>query len=123
MTKRNLVSQKNKKHTGVHLIAEFWGGKIIESPKEIKELLITSAKKSKNIPLYTKIHKFSPQGITGFILLAKSHIAIHTWPEKNYVAVDIFSCGRNSQPYKGLEYLRKKFKPKKIWVKEIKRGG
>lgn len=123
MTKRNLVSQKNKKHTGVHLIAEFWGGKIIESPKEIKELLITSAKKSKNIPLYTKIHKFSPHGITGFILLAESHIAIHTWPEKNYVAIDIFSCGRNSRPYKGLEYLRKKFKPKKIWVKEIKRGG
>ena len=121
MKKEN--SQEKIKYAGTHLIAEFWGGKIIESPKVMKELLFTAAKKSKNVPLGIKIHKFSPQGITGFILLAESHISIHTWPEINYVAIDLFSCGQKTQPQKGLEYLKKKFQPKKIWVKEIRRGG
>ena len=114
--------QNKTKRAGIHLIIEFWGGKIIESVKEIKRILITAAKKSKNVPLSVKIHKFLPRGITGFILLAESHISIHTWPEINYVAIDIFSCGKNSQPYKGLEYLKNIFRPKKIKVEEIKRG-
>lgn len=121
-TKGSLASKKNIKHAGIHLIVEFWGGKVIESPKEIKEILITAAKKSKNIPLYVKLHKFSPQGITGFILLAESHISIHTWPEMNYVAIDLFSCGQKGKPYLGLKYLKSKFKPKKFKVKEVRRG-
>jgi len=122
MVKKNLTYSKNKKYAGTHLIAEFWGGKIIESPKEIKKILFMAAKKSKNIPLNVKIHKFLPQGITGFILLAESHISIHTWPEMNYVAIDLFSCGQKGKPYLGLEYLKDEFKPKKFKVKEIRRG-
>ena len=121
--KKSLTYSRNKKYAGTHLIAEFWGGKIIESPREIKNILITAAKESKNIPLGIKIHKFSPQGITGFILLAESHISIHTWPELDYTAIDIFSCGQKGKPYKGLEYLKKKFQPKKTRIREIKRGG
>ncbi len=123
MVKKSLTYSKNKKYTGTHLIAEFWGGKIINSSKEIKEILLTATKKSKNVPLGIKIHKFHPQGLTGFVLLAESHISIHTWPELDYVAIDIFSCGRKSQPYRGLEYLKKKFQPKKVRIKELKRGG
>ena len=120
---RGLTYSKNKKYAGTHLIAEFWGGKNIESQKEIRNILFMAAKKSKNVPLGVKIHKFSPQGITGFILLAESHISIHTWPEINYVAIDLFSCGSKSKPHRGLEYLIKSFQPKKVKVKEIKRGG
>jgi S-adenosylmethionine decarboxylase len=121
--KGSLASKnKIKKYAGVHLIAEFWGGKVIESPKEIKKILITAAKKSKNIPLGVKTHKFSPQGLTGFVLLAESHISIHTWPEFGYTAIDIFTCGQKGKPYRGLEYLKKIFQPKKIQIKEIKRG-
>lgn len=121
-TKGSLASTSSIKYAGIHLIAEFWGGKIIESPKEIRKILITATKKSNNIPLGIKIHKFQPQGLTGFVLLAESHIAIHTWPELNYVAIDIFSCGTKGKPYRGLEYLKKVFKPKKVRVKELKRG-
>ena len=123
MVKEKLTYSKNKKYTGTHLIVEFWGGKIISSSKEVKEILLAATKKSKNVPLGVKIHKFQPQGLTGFILLAESHISIHTWPELDYIAIDIFSCGRKSQPYKGLEYLKKKFQPKKVRIRELKRGG
>ena len=113
---------KISKYAGVLLTADFWNGKIIEDPKEIKRILITAVKKAKNIPLEVVIHKFSPQGITGVVLLAESHIFISTWPEINYVAIDIFSCGEKAMPEKALQYLKKEFKPKKFVIKEIKRG-
>jgi len=122
MKKKEENLKQNKKYVGIHLIAEFWGGKTIESPQRIKAILAEAARVSKNTALGIKIHKFNPHGITGFILLAESHISIHTWPEMKYVAIDIFSCGKDSQPYRGLEYLKKEFKPTKVKVKEIKRG-
>ena len=124
-TKRSIQwVRQNKKleYAGVHLFAEFWYGKIIEDPKEIKKILIGAVKESKNTPLEVVVHKFSPQGATGVILLAESHLSIHTWPEIDYVAIDIFTCGEKAAPYKALNYLKKKFKPKKVEVKAIKRG-
>ena len=123
LEERIILNQNQKpKYAGIHLIVDFWDGKIIEDIQEIKNILIETAKRSKNIPLGIKIHKFSPRGLTGFILLAESHISIHTWPERNYVAIDIFSCGAESEPFKGLEYLKEVFQPKKFVIKEIKRG-
>lgn len=120
--KRSNASKNLPEYAGIHIIAEFWGGNIIEDVRKIRKILIESAKRSKNTCLGVKIHKFSPCGITGFILLAESHISIHTWPELNYVAIDIFSCGTKTEPRKGLEYLKENFQPTKIRVKEIKRG-
>ena len=123
-TKRSIqwVREKKLKYAGIHLIAEFWGGKIIEDPKKIEKILILAAKKANSTPLEVTIHKFSPRGITGVALLAESHIALHLWSEFSYLAVDIFTCGKKAMPYKALEYLKKVFKPKKVEIKEIKRG-
>lgn len=124
-TKRSILwipQKKSQKYAGIHLIAEFWYGKNIENPKELERILIKAVKKAKNVPLEIAIHKFSPQGITGVILLAESHLALHSWPEINYLAIDIFTCGEKAMPYRALEYLKKAFKPKKIEIKEIKRG-
>ncbi|KPJ73573.1 hypothetical protein AMJ48_01110 [Parcubacteria bacterium DG_74_1] len=113
---------RKQKYAGIHLIAEFWHGENIESPKELKRILIEAAKRAKNIPLKISIYKFSPHGITGVILLAESHIALHSWPEINYLAIDIFTCGCQAIPHRALEYFKKEFKPKKVEIKEIKRG-
>ncbi len=124
-TKRSIkwVKEKNKlKYAGIHLLAEFWGGKIIEDSKKIEKILIGAAKKAKNTPLKVAIHKFNPHGITGVILLAESHIALHSWPEINYLAIDIFTCGEKAYPHKALDYLKEKFQPKKVEIKEIRRG-
>jgi len=117
------VKEKNQKYLGIHLIAEFWGGKIIENSKEVEEILIGATKSAQNTPLKIAVHKFNPQGITGVVLLAESHIALHLWPEFNYLAIDIFTCGDKAKPFKALQYLRKKFKPKKVQVYKIKRGN
>ena len=118
----NQLSHKTVKYAGVHLIAEFWDGKNIDDKEEMEKLLVEASKEANNTPLKVAVHKFWPQGIMGVVLLAESHIALHYWPEYNYLAVDIFTCGDHSQPEKALEYLEKEIKPKKVEVKEIKRG-
>jgi len=118
-----VVNKKNKiSYAGIHLIAEFWGGRIIEDSKKIEEILISAAKRGGNTPLKIAIHKFSPQGITGVVLLAESHIALHSWPEYNYLAIDIFTCGEKSFPHKSLDYLKEVFSPQRVEIKEVKRG-
>ena len=113
---------KNVKYLGKHLIAEFWDGKIIEDEKKLKEILLEAVKKAQNTPLEVVVHKFNPRGITAVVLLAESHIALHAWPEFNYLAIDIFNCGEKTFPRKSLAYLKNKFKPKRTEIKEIKRG-
>ncbi len=126
-TKRSIewiqpIQKIKTEYAGIHLLAEFWRGKTVKSAKELKRILIGAAKKAQSTPLKVSIHKFSPQGMTGVVLLAESHIAFHSWPELNYLAIDIFTCGNRAMPRKALEYLKKEFKPKKIEIKEIKRG-
>ena len=115
--------QRNGSRIGVHIIADFWGGKVVESYRELKDLLTKAAKRGKNTPLKFVLHKFSPQGITGVVLLAESHIALHTWPEFQYIAIDIFTCGKNSKPEEALKFLQGELRPKRTRVRKIKRGN
>lgn len=110
------------KYAGIHVIAEFWHSRIIEDTKEIEGILVNAAKKAKCNALSVASHKFSPAGITAFVLLSESHLSIHSWPELNYLAIDIFTCGRKTMPYQALEYLKDIYQPKKIEISEIKRG-
>ena len=109
-------------YAGTHMVADFWNGKIIKDKKELEKLLQGAAKVANSNPLKLSIYKFKPQGITGVILLAESHIAVHTWPEIEYIAIDIFTCGKAAQPKKALKFFEDYLKPKKLDVKEIKRG-
>ena len=123
-TKRSVEWIKtDQNYLGTHLIAEFWDAKDIENSKKIEEILVGAVKAAKCTPLEFAVHKFSPQGITGVIILAESHIAIHSWPEYHYVAVDVFTCGSEAMPYKAIEYLKNEFQPKRVDFQEIKRGA
>lgn len=110
------------KYAGTHIIADFWQGKDIAAPRELKRILLQAAEEAQNTPLQVSIHTFSPRGITGVVLLAESHIAIHTWPEIEYVAIDIFTCGQGANAKKALAYLRKELNPQKVAVKAMQRG-
>lgn len=114
---------KQTKYAGTHIIADFFGGKHIGSSPTLQKLLYRAARKGNNKPLKFISHVFSPQGITGVMLLAESHIALHTWPEFEYTAVDIFTCGKGSKPEEALKFLRKELRPKRMRVRKIKRGN
>lgn len=109
-------------YAGTHVVADFWNGKLIESKKELKQLLEGAAKAANSKPLQISIYKFEPQGITGVILLAESHIAVHTWPEIGYIAVDIFTCGKEARPKEALSYFEEYLHPERVEVTEMKRG-
>lgn len=116
-------SARRKKLHSVHLIADLESPmNFIEDPKELRRVLWQAAKAANNTPLKSSIHKFPLQGITGVVILAESHIAVHTWPECGYMAVDIFTCGKQSMPYKALDYLTAQFKPKKVKLMLVDRG-
>ena len=68
-------------------------------------------------------HRFSPHGVSGVVVIAESHLAIHTWPEYNYAAVDLFTCGDDVNPYDAFEFLKNAFHAAHFDVREIKRGA
>lgn len=109
-------------YAGHHVMADFWYGKTLETEREVRVLLKKAAQAANSTALRTSIFKFEPQGITGVILLAESHIAIHTWPEIGYVAVDVFTCGANAKPKEALEFFKRELQPKKSKIREMKRG-
>ena len=68
-------------------------------------------------------HKFEPHGVTAVALLSESHISIHSWPELNKAACDIFTCGQHTTPEKGIEFFQNKFSAAKVSdVKIVNRG-
>ena len=67
-------------------------------------------------------NKFEPQGVTAIALLAESHISIHTWPESNYSAVDIFTCGQNMFPEFASQYLIEALKAEEHTLRVISRN-
>ncbi|MBM3155569.1 MAG: S-adenosylmethionine decarboxylase proenzyme [Chloroflexi bacterium] len=67
-------------------------------------------------------HQFSPQGVSGVVIISESHLFIHTWPEYSYAAVDVFTCGEKVDPMLAVEPLVEKLGSKSSSVIELKRG-
>jgi S-adenosylmethionine decarboxylase proenzyme len=88
----------------------------------IESSLIDAAKASRATLISHNFHKFSPYGVSGVVVIAESHIAIHTWPEYLYAAVDIFTCGDTIDPWVIQEKLKESFESKNVSSMEMKRG-
>ena len=84
--------------------------------------MVSAAKKAKATIVETSFHKFSPLGISGVVVIAESHLSIHTWPEYGYAALDIFTCGDVLKPEVAAKHLIDKFQSKDPSIVEMKRG-
>lgn len=113
----------NFKQIGKHLIIELDGVEFnkLNSVNEIKTCLENSAKEAKATILYSYMHEFQPQGVTGVIVLAESHISIHTFPELGYAAIDVFMC-YNMEPEKCLKLILDYFNPTNYQLNKLTRG-
>lgn len=109
---------------GKHLLVELreCNTKILSDLKKVQDVLITAAKVADATIVEVAFHEFSPFGISGMVVIVESHLSIHTWPEYNYAAVDIFTCGDILKPEKAVAYLIDKFQSKNPSVVELKRG-
>jgi S-adenosylmethionine decarboxylase len=101
---------------GVHVLAKLEGcpSELIERESALKDIMLKTAKEAGYNIVGSSFHQFEPSGATGVLLLAESHFSIHTWPEKDLVAVDIFTCGNEGDAKLGFDILCKYLKPKKI---------
>ena len=104
-----------------HLIIEVYGAKHLDDIKYIENVLKKCVSVANATLLNIKLHKFQPKGVSGVAILAESHISIHTWPEHEYAAIDIFMCGK-TKPEKCVDVLNKAFECEKIEVNKLLRG-
>ena len=116
------IERNGIKFAGMHLLIDLWGASRLDDLKLIEDTLVEAAEVSGATILHTHLHHFSPNGgISGVVVLSESHISIHTWPERDYAALDIFMCG-DCDPYKAVPVLRRAFTPSGLTISEQKRG-
>ena len=109
---------------GKHILAEYLECECtyLDSEQAIREVMLEAASASGATIVGNIFHHFSPQGVTGVVVIAESHLAIHTWPEYRYASVDLFTCGSHLDPWVGFEYLKERLQSRKWMSKEIIRG-
>jgi S-adenosylmethionine decarboxylase proenzyme len=112
------------KALGRQILVEFYDcdSDIINEVDAIEGILLEGTRKSGATIISHNFHKFSPHGVSGMVVIAESHVAIHTWPEYGYAAVDIFTCGENIDPWIIQEHLREQFESANVSSMELKRG-
>jgi len=109
---------------GQHLVLELNGcnPKLLGDVKSVEEIMVAAAKIAKATIVGIHFHQFSPFGVSGVVVIAESHVAIHTWPEHAYAAVDIFTCGETLNSKLAVQYLVEKFQSRQPTLMELKRG-
>lgn len=115
----HFIEEGNYVYAGKHLIVDIYG--FDKEYKKFKMLLAQASQLAGAKLLYAYTHEFDGGGITGVAVLAESHISFHTWPERDYIAFDIFMCG-DTHPFKAINHIKKELKADDVKIKTIKRG-
>ncbi|PZR57482.1 MAG: adenosylmethionine decarboxylase [Candidatus Meridianibacter frigidus] len=112
------------KALGTHIVCELSGcdPALLSDVDGVREHLKQAARKSKATIMETAFHRFFPQGVSGVVVLAESHISIHTWPETGYAAMDFYTCGDHTDPWLACEYAAQAFRATNMSTTEVKRG-
>lgn len=116
------VEKDGQRFAGMHLLVDLWGAHGLSDPDHIDRALREAAEAAGATILHSHFHHFGPDGgVSGVVVLAESHISIHTWPERDFAAIDIFMCGA-CDPYLSVPVLRAAFRPASVELSEQRRG-
>jgi len=88
----------------------------------IHTMMIAAAKAARATVMESAFHRFEPQGVSGTVILAESHLSIHTWPEKGYAAMDFYTCGDHTDPWLACDLAAQELRAKSVLTTEFKRG-
>ncbi len=117
------VTEAGATYAGLHLIADFWGASALDSAESIGAAIRKAAHAAGATILHLHLHPFGDeQGVSGVAVLAESHISVHTWPERGYVAFDAFLCG-GTDASAALQELEQHFRPTSKQVQVLCRGS
>jgi len=112
------------KALGIHLIVEFCScnRQKLDALEYLERTMSQAAAKAGATVLRTAFQDFNPQGVSGVVVIAESHLTIHTWPEYGYAAVDIFTCGVNVDPWKAVKFLEEELESERTDIQSFQRG-
>ena len=116
-------SEIDEINLGQHVLAEFFecDPNTLNSIDKVEKYMIDAALECGATIVQKCFHMFSPYGVSGVVIISESHLAIHTWPELGYAAVDLFTCGTKCDPKVAYEFLKNKFCSKNASFSELKR--
>ena len=112
------------KELGRHIIVEMYDcdAEILNNFDVIREQMMEAARVAGATIVGEVFHRFTPHGVSGAVVIAESHLSIHTWPEYRYAALDLFTCGDNVDPWVAFGHLARELKAGKTSQTELKRG-
>lgn len=109
---------------GRHLLLELkdCNPEVLNDLDFLKNCLRSAAEEAGATVINESFHQFSPHGVSGVVIIAESHLFIHTWPEYNYAAADIFTCGDSVEPGKAAQLIIQRLGARNPSLIELKRG-
>jgi S-adenosylmethionine decarboxylase len=116
------IERDGVRFAGNHLIIDLFGARRLDDLKHIERTLKRCVEVAGATLLHIHLHHFTPNGgVSGVAVLSESHISVHSWPEADYAAFDVFMCGE-AKPHLAIEVLREAFQARDVVVKEHRRG-
>jgi S-adenosylmethionine decarboxylase proenzyme len=112
------------KALGKHLLVEFFGCDValISDRARLREVILEATRESGATIVTDVFHQFNPFGLSGVVVIAESHVAIHTWPEYACASLDVFTCGESMNPYIIRDLLARAFGARDTITSEVERG-
>ncbi|MCE5222642.1 adenosylmethionine decarboxylase [bacterium] len=109
---------------GKHYIIELskCNAEVLNNLSKVKDVLSQAAIRANAEIKELAFHHFYPQGVSGVVVIAESHISVHTWPENGYAALDIYTCGEKADPKVAYEYIKEQFQAQFLHCTELDRG-
>ena len=110
---------------GLHILIEYHqiDPYISTEAAQVEKIMLEASKKAGMHHLHHYFHQFSPQGVTGMIVVKESQLSIHTWPENRYAAVEIFTCGSREKLEEAMNYIGDALQADHWKVLFVERGG
>jgi len=109
---------------GTHIICELSGcdASTLADLDAVRDTMVLAAREANAEILKVAFHRFQPHGVSGVVVIAESHLSIHTWPESGYAALDFYTCGDHTDPWRACDFAAKALAAKSMLTTEIKRG-
>lgn len=118
----HFVFRDGQEFAGTHLILDLWGARRLDDIEFIERAMRRAVTAAGATLLHIHLHHFGAGGgVSGVAVLAESHLSVHTWPERDFAAFDVFMCG-DAKPEKAIEALEQAFRPERSELLEARRG-
>lgn len=109
---------------GTHIIAELshCRPEPLADLDGVREAMVQAALEAGAQVREAAFHRFTPNGVSGVVVIAESHLSIHTWPDLGYAAIDLYTCGEGTDPWKACDYLARHFQSRTVRTTVLERG-